>query len=91
MEVVMHLARPRADDPSRSSADRLCDGGPALDLPDAAAAIKAWKSGGWKQGDAAAVTIRWMSCSDATRVTCEACRAHPEFKGYGVRLDKGLA
>ena len=85
-ELVTHLAMPRADDPNRSSDKRLCDGGPALDVPDAKAVIDAWKKGGWKAGEAA-VPMRWISTSDAGSVTCPACREHPKFKGYGRGLE----
>lgn len=80
--MIVHLIRPNAANPKRSDRVRLCDGGPLVDVPDPLAAIKAWKAGGYKVGDSAAIDPQWTSCNDPHSTTCPACRAHPAFAGH---------
>jgi hypothetical protein len=92
--MVVHMLRPHPNDRTKTLACRLCDGGPAVDLPDPKAAIKDWKTRGYKVGDDVASKIRWFSGILPDLVTCEECRSHPDFADIvahpiGQKLDAG--
>ena len=80
-DVVMHFARPNADNPARSDPCRLCDGGPLTDLPDPKRAIGRWMAGPLNDPDRRERDFchvpRWSSTNVARSVTCPACLAHP--------------